>query len=79
MNIKTMAELVPGETGIVQKTTGGMLCDLGIIEGTKMVCLFKSPFGDPVAYAIRGAVFAFRNCDANKIEIAVCPEVKPWG
>ena len=79
MNIKTMAELVPGEAGIVTENAGGRLYDLGIIEGTKIVCLLKSPFGDPVAYAIRGAVFAFRNSDAQNIHIQVCPEVESWG
>ena len=78
MDIKTLAELLPGETGIVTKDAGGRLCDLGVIEGTKIACLIKSPLGDPVAYAIRGAVFAFRKNDAKHIHIQVCPEVEPW-
>lgn len=78
MNIKTMAELKIGETGIVTENPGGRLRDLGVIEGTKIVCLIKSPLGDPTAYAIRGAVFAVRNKDAKNIHVQVCPEVKQW-
>ncbi len=38
-------------------TTGSMrrrLLDMGLIEGTRVSCLQKSPAGDPVAYLIRG-------------------------
>ena len=41
------------------------LQDMGIIEGTKIKCLFASPFNDPVAYEVRGAVIALR-CDDSK-------------
>ncbi len=43
--------------------TGGMrrrLQDIGLIEGTAVECVQKSPAGDPVAYGIRGAVIALR-------------------
>ena len=36
------------------------LQDIGLIEGTKVRCIRKSPAGDPVAYGIRGAVIALR-------------------
>lgn len=45
------------------------LQDLGIIEGTPIRCLYRSIFGDPCAYLIRGSVIALRNCDTQKIEI----------
>lgn len=51
-------------------STGSMrrrLQDLGIIEGTKIRCLQKSPNGDPIAYLIRGAAIAIRNEDASQI------------
>ena len=41
--------------------------DLGIIPGTKIKVLQKSPYGNPIAYLIRGAVIAIRNEDAQKI------------
>ena len=50
--------------------TGSMrrrLQDIGLVEGTRVECLQKSPSGDPVAYLIRGAVIALRSEDAGKI------------
>lgn len=43
------------------------LQDIGLIEGTEVLCLQKSPSGDPVAYLIRGAVIALRGEDSSKI------------
>lgn len=36
------------------------MLDLGLIDGTVVESLQKSPSGDPVAYLIRGAVIALR-------------------
>jgi ferrous iron transport protein A len=41
--------------------------DLGLINGTEVTALAKSPSGDPIAYLIRGAVIALRSEDASKI------------
>lgn len=43
--------------------------DLGIIPSTKVEVLYESPFQDPKAYLIRGAVIALRKEDAHMIEI----------
>ncbi|MBE6596065.1 MAG: ferrous iron transport protein A [Ruminococcaceae bacterium] len=43
--------------------------DLGIVEGTMMKSLMVSPLGDPVAYLIRGAVFAIRREDSSRITV----------
>ena len=43
------------------------LLDIGLTPGTKVKCLFKSPFGDPTAYEIRGAVMALRSEDASVV------------
>lgn len=45
------------------------LQDIGLIAGTTVRCLQKSPSGDPAAYCIRGAVIALRNCDAKGIQV----------
>ena len=45
------------------------LSELGIIEGTLIESLYKSPFGNPTAYLIRGTVFALRNETAEKITV----------
>lgn len=43
------------------------LLDLGLINGTIVESLQKSPSGDPVAYLIRGAVIALRSEVASTI------------
>ena len=43
--------------------------DLGIIEGTNIEVLYRSPFGDPTAYLIRGAVIAIRDEEGEFIEV----------
>ncbi|MCL1901376.1 MAG: ferrous iron transport protein A [Firmicutes bacterium] len=45
------------------------LFDLGLISGTTVKALFKSPGSDPTAYLIRGAVIALRSDDTKKIDI----------
>ncbi|MCL2884314.1 MAG: ferrous iron transport protein A [Oscillospiraceae bacterium] len=45
------------------------LQDIGLIEGTPVRALFAAPSGDPVAYAIRGAVIALRRGDAAQVEV----------
>jgi ferrous iron transport protein A len=43
------------------------ILDLGIIENTTINILYRSPFGNPTAYFVRGTVIALRNEDAKKI------------
>lgn len=45
------------------------LADLGLIPGTQITCLCRSPAGDPTAYLIRSAVIALRNRDAAQIQV----------
>lgn len=47
------------------------LQDIGLIEGTTIECLQKSPSGDPTAYLIRGAVIALRSETSAQIVIEV--------
>ena len=43
--------------------------DLGMIPGTKIKPILKSPSGDPIAYEIRGAVIALRKEDSDQVSI----------
>lgn len=43
------------------------MLDLGVIGGTEIEPLYKSPSGNPVAYQIRGAVIALRSDVSEKI------------
>lgn len=50
------------------------LLDLGLIPGTRVTCMGKSPAGDPCAYLIRGAVIALRGTDAAGVALEGLPE-----
>ena len=56
---------------VVRLDTQGYLrrrfMDIGLVEGTPVECLRKSPAGDPKAYLIRGAVIAIRKQDASSV------------
>ena len=71
MYLYALREGEQGRVTAVRKDNeiGMRLRDLGIIEGTVITCLGKSPLGDPVAYRIRGAVIALRKEDAAKVFI----------
>ncbi len=43
------------------------MLDLGLIDETVVEALCQSPFGDPVAYRIRGAIIALRSEEAANI------------
>ncbi len=43
------------------------MLDLGVIGGTEIEPLYKSPSGNPVAYRIRGAVIALRSDVSGRI------------
>lgn len=71
-NILTLNNVAEGQIIRVkqllsQGTMRRRLLDLGLIEGTEIMCLQKSPAGDPVAYFIRGAVIALRSEDSCQI------------
>ena len=64
-----LTDLSIGETARVKelRLTGNIrrrLLDIGLVEGTAVSCLYKSPAGDPTAYLIRGGVIALRTEDA---------------
>lgn len=46
------------------------LLDLGIVEGTDIQALFRSPSGNPVAYRIRGAVIALRADTSSRVMVS---------
>lgn len=69
-----MSQLNENESGCITKICAKgdirrRLLDLGMIEGTTVECLFKSPHGDPAAFRIRGAVIALRKEDSDTIQI----------
>ena len=45
------------------------LLDLGLVKGTKITPVFKSPSGDPTAYEIRRTLIALRKEDSKLIKL----------
>ena len=73
--VNYLSDILPGERAVIGhlETKGDMrrrLQDIGLVEGTMVKCLRKSPSGDPVAYLIRGAVIALRSADSSEIYLA---------
>ncbi len=71
----SLSSLVPGECGVIKSVGGAQsmkrrLFDLGLVPGTKILCVVKSPLGDPVAYFVRGTMIALRRCDSSNIIIS---------
>ena len=72
--VKSLCDIEIGETAEVcaLSAQGGIrrrFLDIGIVNGTKIECIGKSPCGDPAAYLIRGAVIAIRREDAAHIHV----------
>lgn len=76
MNNKTLYELKIGQIGSIvditaDEKTKRRLQDIGFIKGTDVLCAFKSPFGEPTAYRIKGTTIALRDEQSNKIIIQI--------
>ena len=72
--MKSLNSIEPGERAVISeiKSTEGKrrrLLDIGMIPGTKIECVGRSPSGDPKAFLIRGAVIAIRSEDSAGIFI----------
>lgn len=72
--ICTLARLPVGRKGTVLdiQTTGNArrrLLDLGLVPGTVVEVVRRSPIGDPTAYKIRGAVIALREEDGDAVRV----------
>ena len=70
----TLYELPLNTVGIVNnlKCNGNIrrrLLDLGIVKGTKIIPIFRSPSGDPTAYEIRKTIIALRKEDSQLINL----------
>ena len=67
-----LRDLKSGQKAVISELTvfddmRRRLQDIGLIEGTVVECVGKSPLGDPAAYLIRGAVIALRSEDSGQV------------
>lgn len=69
--MKALNKLRTGEEGVVcnNELCAERLRDIGLVRGTRVRCLMRSPLGDPAAYLIRGALIAIRDEDASWVEV----------
>ncbi|HHW60502.1 MAG TPA: ferrous iron transport protein A [Syntrophomonadaceae bacterium] len=70
----TLDRLLPGCFALVEEVqaqgiTRRRLLDLGLVPGTIIQAIHRSPLGDPTAYQIRGAIIALRQEDTLQIRI----------
>ncbi len=78
-NIISLSQVPVGKKGKVEKLLAidlprRRMLDLGIVPGTIIEVLRKSPLGDPTAYEIRGAMIALRKEESNKILVRLIDE-----
>ena len=69
-----LASLHPGQQGWIsdihaEEDIGQRLRDMGLVEGSRIECAYRSPFGDPTAYFVTGTLIAIRTRDAENIDI----------
>ncbi|MEW6572466.1 MAG: FeoA family protein [Bacillota bacterium] len=70
----TLNTLPVGSFALVAKISAeGMtrrrLLDLGLVPGTRVEVVRRSPLGDPIAYNIRGALIALRKEESSQVMV----------
>ena len=73
-DVRALHQLPLGEAAIIASLTApeperSRLLSLGFIPGSPVRSVLESPWGDPVAYEVCGAVIALRRTDARQILI----------
>lgn len=71
----TLADISPGEEGIITKIRGRgafrkRIMEMGFITGKKVHVIQRAPLMDPVEYNVMGYNVSLRNSDAALVEIA---------
>lgn len=70
----SLADLTVGASGRISSVKiDGLLrrriLDLGILPGTRVQCVRKSPAGDPIAFRVRDTTIALRSDAASLIKV----------
>lgn len=75
---KKLSELEPGEKGIIVKVQGSgalrrRLLDMGLIRGTEIEMVRKSPLGDPLEFLVKGYNLSLRKKECENVYVEVKP------
>ena len=73
--MKTVADLIPGESAIVKGFSGEMesqsrLVEMGIILGTSVRLIRDTPFNGPIEIKVREFYLSLRKQDAQRIIVS---------
>lgn len=71
-NPASLSSLANGSQALVTRVmaeglTRRRLLDLGLVPGTRVEVIRRSPAGDPIAFGIRGTVIALRSEVASQV------------
>lgn len=72
--VKTLNQLLPGETGVVTKVTGSgpvkrRIVDMGLVTGSQIQVQKYAPLGDPIEIKVRNFNLSLRKSEAILIEV----------
>ena len=75
---KKLSELEPGEKAIIVKVQGSgalrrRLLDMGLIRGTEIKMVRKSPLGDPLEFLVKGYNLSLRKRECENVYVEVKP------
>ncbi len=75
---KKLSELEPGEKGTIVKVQGSgalrrRLLDMGLIRGTEIEMVRKSPLGDPLEFLVKGYNLSLRKKECENVYVEVKP------
>jgi len=75
---KKLSELEPGEKGTIVKVQGSgalrrRLLDMGLIRGTEIEMVRKSPLGDPLEFLVKGYNLSLRKRECENVYVEVKP------
>ena len=73
IKIRTVAEMIPGETAVISGFTDDQisvkLLEMGFLPGTAVRFNFTAPFGDPICVSVSGYDLSLRIEEASTISI----------
>lgn len=74
MAAKTLAQLRPGQNGVVKNLSGKgaikrRMIDMGITPGVRITVRKSAPLGDPIEVNVRGYELTLRKREAKLVEL----------